>query len=91
MARPDRVEVVEWLDDVYMEVARLSRSGRSFTSEDVWGAVGKRPGMDPRAMGGAFRRMHTRKLIVPTGEVRQASSKTRNKGLLRVWRGTSHL
>lgn len=78
----------EWLSEAYDKVHALASTGRTFTSEDIWEAVGKPANADPRAMGGVFRTLHIGNYIRPTGEVKRASLRSRHRGLLRVWRGT---
>ena len=76
-----------WKTDAAVCVARLARSGRPFTSDDVW-ATGLRKPHEPRALGAIF--VYAAKLgtIKKTGRWINSRQTLRHHAPIAEWVGT---
>lgn len=78
-----------WKVAAEREIERLAASGREFTADDLWEAVGSpMAGASHQAVGGLFSQACRRGLIESVG-FRQSQRASRHASVLRVWRGAS--
>lgn len=71
-ARADAAQPEEWKAAVDLEIARLARSGREFTADDVSSVVGDSPTGSQGAMGARFLAAAKRGVIVRVGYVKSS-------------------
>jgi hypothetical protein len=91
-AREESIEQVSanadpaWKDSALEAVRSVALAHATFTTDDVWRALGKMPeGAEPRAMGGIMRLAQSRGLCSPLLEHRLSARVSCHSRPLRVW------
>ena len=80
----------QWKQDALDLIAELAKSGREFTSDDLYAAgLGTAP--HPNLVGPVFHRAMNLGYIVPTRQVRRSQRKARRHGWVAVYRGAHHM
>lgn len=83
----DKVErhaPADWLRRTYRLIEDMTR-GRTFTTDDLWAALGPDVPHEPRAMGAVIRDARLRALITPTGAYKKSSRPECHARPILVW------
>jgi hypothetical protein len=78
----------QWKEFAWNGVLSLAKTGKPFTSDDIWAYLeGLATTPEPKALGAVFLRAAKRKLIKPTGEFWQSKRPQAHGRRLMVWTG----
>ena len=80
----------KWKADALDLIVQLAKTGREFTSDDLYQA-GLKPAPHPNMVGPLFYRAMNLGYIVPTHQVRRSQRKARRHGWVAVYRGAHHM
>ena len=80
----------KWKTDALDLIEKLARTGREFTSDDLYNA-GLGPAPHPNMVGPVFRRAMDLGYIIPTHRVRRSERKARRHGWIAEYIGTAHM
>ena len=79
-----------WKRDALECIERLAKTGREFTSDDLY-AAGLPSAPHPNLVGPVFHRAMNLGYIVPTHQVRRSRRKARRHGWVAEYRGAAHM
>ena len=80
----------KWKADALDLIVQLAKTGREFTSDDLYKA-GLPSAPHPNLVGPVFHRAMNLGYIVPTHQVRRSQRKARRHGWVAVYRGAHHM
>lgn len=80
----------KWKADALDLIAQLAKTGREFTSDDLY-AAGLGPAPHPNMVGPVFNRALNLGYIIPTHRVRRSQRKARRHGWIAEYRGAHHM
>lgn len=79
-----------WKTDALELIEELAKTGREFTSDDLY-AAGLGPAPHPNMVGPVFRRAMDLGYIIPTHRVRRSQRKARRHGWVAEYIGAHHM
>ena len=79
-----------WTADALDLIEQLAKTGREFTSDDLYNA-GLGPAPHPNMVGPVFYRAMNLGYIIPTHRVRKSQRKARRRGWIAEYIGTAHM
>ena len=79
-----------WKQDALDLIVQLAKTGREFTSDDLYKA-GLPSAPHPNLVGPVFHRAMNLGYIIPTHQVRRSQRKARRHGWVAVYRGAAHM
>ena len=80
----------KWKADALDLIEQLAKTGREFTSDDLY-AAGLGPAPHPNLVGPVFYRAMNLGYIIPTHRVRKSQRKARRRGWIAEYIGTAHM
>jgi hypothetical protein len=80
----------EWQVDALATIRAVARLRQSFTTDDVWMALGRDPDVEGRAMGAAMRVAAKLGLVEKTDTTRKSVRVACHRRDLRVWKSLIH-
>lgn len=80
----------KWKADGLALIEQLAKTGREFTSDDLY-AAGLGPAPHPNMVGPVFNRALNLGYIIPTHRVRKSQRKARRRGWVAEYIGTAHM
>ena len=79
-----------WKQDALDLIVQLAKTGREFTSDDLYNA-GLGPAPHPNLVGPVFNRALNLGYIIPTHRVRRSQRKARRHGWVAEYLGAAHM